>query len=318
MPINTPEDPVKNFLSLLFVLTSFMTSVHAQETNYVDVSGGNHVPLYDCSIYSFSEDRNDCSRIKQELYQSETTWGGQGYAVDCYNVRGRRSREKCLDLADRVQSNTHTIDCGPLYRNRFAQRQCEVTKNGYENRRFSPAYVAPTPYVAPYTPYVAPVDSTFVVDDQYRSLCGPEAYDANYQRWISEKKRLEDRGRARVIGGAAATILGTILGGSNDRGTRTVGSLLTIGGVVVMVAGAVDINEAKMSLPHVNAACRNYYVPEVRMVTYEREVCRTTQWTERGWGYNRSYYEVQCSTRTYVSYERNFSPWNSGRPYRGY
>jgi hypothetical protein len=306
---------VKKILSIFLIATAFAGVAQAQETNYVDVSGGNHAPLYDCSIYSFPEDRRDCSRVKQELFQSN--WEAQGYAINCYDARvGRRTREKCLDLADRVLSNSHTIDCGQLYRDRYAQRQCQVTKRGYENGMFNSRYIAPAP-LTPVIPRHVPSD-VFIVDEQYRSLCGPEAYDANYQRWVSEKRRLEDRGRARAIGGAAATIFGTILRGSDDSGTRAVGSLLTIGGVVVMVAGAVDLQEARMSLPHVNAACRNYYVPEVRMVTYEREVCRTTQWTERGWGYSRSYYEVQCSSRTYVTYERNFSPWHSGRPYRAY
>ena len=111
-------------------------------------------------------------------------------------------------------------------------------------------------------------------------------------------------------------IAGVILGGSNDGTTRTVGGLLQIGGVTLIALGLVDLASAGLSLPGRNSNCRDYYVSETRMVTYERQECRTTQWTEHGWGSSRSYYEVQCESHSYVTYEQDFQPWHSGRPYR--
>lgn len=303
---------MKKLLSLILTATTLSTGAFAQITHSIDVSRADHAPLYDCSIYNFSDDRGDCMDVKRELY---TSWDNKGYAVNCYEARlPRREREKCLDLAYRVTSNTHTLDCAPLYGDRQAFRQCEVTKEGYENGRFEQKYrpereIRRSERV--YTPAPAPV----VYDDTYRDLCGPEAYQRNYDLWMAEKERLESRGKKRAIGGAVLGGIGIILGGSRDGGTRAAGTLLTIGGGALIALGIVDLADANMTLPSSNPVCRQYYVPEVRMVTYEREVCRTTQWTERGWGYSRSYYEINCSTRTYVSYERDFSPWHSGRRY---
>lgn len=150
-------------------------------------------------------------------------------------------------------------------------------------------------------------------DNSYDDVCGPEAYDRSYNLWLNEKERLERRGRKRAIGGLVLGGIGAILGGSNDGGTRVAGALLKISGGTLIALGMVDLADAKFSLPHTHPACRGYYVPEVRMVTYEREVCRTTRWTESRRGYSRSYYEINCRTRTFVTYEQDFRPWYDSR-----
>lgn len=310
---------MKKLFSYFFATMAIATSgAFAQTTNYVDVSNGTYAPLYDCSIYNFSEDRAQCMQLKRDRM---ATWENQGYAVNCYDGFGRRSREMCLDLADRVQSNTHTIDCGALYQDRYALRQCEIVKNSYESGRFmAPSPIAPPmprpmpmPQPAPEVSYSNEVRA----DDQYRALCGPEAYDRNFQIWQTEKARLESRARDRQRTGAALAVGGALVSiFTNSRAGDTIGTVAMIGGATLFTLGMVDASDAKFSQPYSNPVCRPYFVPEYRMVTIEREECRTTQYTERGWGYSRSYYEVQCRTKTYVTYEPNFKPWQSGRPYR--
>jgi hypothetical protein len=150
----------------------------------------------------------------------------------------------------------------------------------------------------------------------YLRECGPDYFSESMDRWEIEKERQEKRGRKRAVIGSVIGIAGIILGSSNDGTTRTVGGLMQIGGVTLIALGLVDLASSSLSLPGRNSNCRDYYVSETRMVTYEEQECRTTQFTEHGWGSSRSYYEVQCESHTYVTYEQDFQPWQRGRPYR--
>lgn len=253
-----------------------------------DLSNRNYAPLYDCSIFPDRDDRGLCLDAKKKDFFG---FEDNGLAVDCYSLKTAR-RNSCLDLADRVLANPSIIDCGPLYRDSSAQRQCQTTKKGYERGEFRKVPV-----------------NVPVVDNS----CSAASYDRAMRIWEERVEQQRKKAKTRATVGIVATIGGIILGSSNDGTTRAIGNGLTVGGVALTAWGLLEMADADLSLPHLNPNCSNFFKRETRMVIVERRECVTTQYTEHGWNRTRSYYEVRCQDRQYVTFEE-FSPWYDGRP----
>lgn len=281
----------------LAMAVSTLGSVFSAYAGSINLSNRIHVPLYDCEIFRDREDRRVC---KDLTLSRRFAYSEQGDAVNCREEFVRSERSSCMELADKVTYDGSAFDCYPLPR--LAQRKCEETKNAYQDGFISTDNYSREVIVAP-----AP---TLVVREVNNS-CNQRAYDEAYSRWIEAKEKQKSRGTKRTVFGVAAILGGAVLGSSNNGVTRAVGNTMMIGGAVVTAMGLIDMSEADMALysPHLMAGCRDNYIYETRRVVVDRQQCTSTRYTERhGWGSSRSYYEVSCSTKRYVTYER-FTPY---------
>jgi hypothetical protein len=267
---------VKPFL-LLSAFLFVLSSAFAQD---VDLRGQDHVPLFDCGIFSARRDREAC----QDLRRTRAFDPRQEEAVPCGVFRRREGRQ-CRQLAERLTFNARAFRCDTS--------RCERVRRAYDvGHLYRPEIIIDA------TPEVVQAPNT----------CGPEAYDRAYRRWDERREELRRRGRDRAILGTVITIGGIILGGSDDRGTRVAGDLLTIGGVFMVQHGLVEMAVADTWYPHLDPVCGGHYIRETRRVVVEERHCTTTRYTEHGWNSSRSYYEVNCENRRYVTYER-FAPY---------
>lgn len=292
---------MKSLFYFVLLLATYLPSslVSAQTRTYFkDLSDRSFVPLYDCSIYASSRDREKCydlSRGENVRFENE------GYAVSCYDL-SRSRRNSCLNLAENIFHDSSRLQCGHLYRDREALRQCEITKLAYFEGRFqdNSRSRATTVITRPVTTY------------RTETTCDVDGYDRAVDRWRERKEEQRKKGQTRAAVGIAATIGGIILSGSNDRGTRNLGAGLAVGGVLLTSWGLVEISDADMTYPHMDPYCKTNWTQETRMVVVERQECVTNRYSENTRFSSRYYYEVICSNKRYVTFEE-FSPWERGR-----
>lgn len=264
------------------------------ETERVDLGHRNHVPLFDCGIFRDRIDRNAC----QELTHGRPyRWSDGGYAVSCSNFRSRRDREECLDLSASVTYNYSAFSC------RHRDELCETTREAYARGEFRRSYRRP----------VTTTTTTTIIHDEpvrYRGpVCDGGYYDRAYQRWSEAKREQEERGRRRATVGILTTIGGIILSGSDNETVSTIGTGMAVGGVFLTTWGLVEMADANSTYaPHLDPACSGSFRRETKRVVVERRECISHRYTEHGWGSSRTYYEVRCESRSYVTYER-FDEW---------
>lgn len=283
----------------LFFLLSLVAALPAfAQRDVVDLRDRSNVPLYDCSIFSDRRDREACIDLRRGR---PISYEQGGYAVDCRSFRGRPQRT-CMRLAENVTFNAYAFDC---YSSRgIDRRRCENTQEGYQNGlltvRQPQAPIVTTTTVIDTRPEVTYVPNT----------CGPAAYDRAYSNWLSLREEQRRRGRDRAILGGVVAIGGLILGQSDSRTTRAIGDVMVIGGAFMTAHGLIEMDNAANFYPHLDAVCGGYYLKETRRVVVEERQCTSTRYTEHGWNSSRSYYEVNCENRRYVTYER-FAPYEN-------
>lgn len=261
--------------AFLFVLSAAFGTASAQD---VDLRDRAHVPLYDCDIFSARRDREVCQHLRRAIpHDSE--------AVPCGSFHSRRDERQCRQLAEHITFNARAFRCNT--------GRCERTRRAYATGFLD----RPEP--------VIDISSEVVLAP---NACGPDAYDRSYRRWSERREELRRRGRDRAVLGTIITIGGVILGGSDDRGTRIAGDILAIGGTYMISYGLVEMAAADTWYPHLDPSCGGYYRRETRRVIVEERQCTTTRYTEHGPYSSRSYYEVNCENRRYVTYER-FAPY---------
>lgn len=305
---------LKHIFSVVVVIAPALGLAQV-ETRYVSLVREDHVPLFNCRIFSDYRDEATCNRLTRNEYFS---FDRGGYAVSCYNFRGPKAH-MCLDLArNLMRSPEMLINCGRTYGPRELN-ECEVTRRAYRRGEFADRGHRPRPHS---TTTVTNTTSTTVVDDRpverrvvVTNTCGPEAYDRAYNNWRIRNEELRRRARQRTATGAIIAIGGIILGQSDNDVVSGVGQGMVIGGATLVTLGLVDASRADMSLPHLDPSCSSAYVTEVRRVEIERRYCTTTKYTEHGRYSSRSYYEVNCESQRYVTFEE-FSPWERGVPVR--
>lgn len=303
---------MKFSLSLLVLLTILgsILPAHAQRSyRRVVLDRQDYVPLYDCSIFRYNSDRNDC----RELARSSRYGWDDGYAVSCDSFR-RGKRDLCLDLAASITYNENAFDCTIFRGDRLAMRDCMITRRSYARGEYdmSRDYDYDRDFDREFDTYttVTPVTTTTAV-----TTCGPAYYDSSYQEWLDATRRQRRRGNTRRAIGIGATILGAIISGNSRGGAGDViGGALMVGGVTFATLGMIDLAETRISMPHLRRDCSTNYVQETRYVVVNRERCRSVRYTERGYGSSRSYYETTCSGRSYVTYKR-FDAWESSNDY---
>lgn len=268
----------KIFTLLSLIILSFTASAQ-------DLSERNYAPLYDCSIYADRSDRDNCNDVKKNQKYS---FDNDGMTVDCLDFKSSR-RNKCLDLADRAYMNSSMFDCERTNRDAVSLKQCQTTQKGYTRGEFRKV--------------------TEIADNS----CSEASYDRAMRIWQEKTEKQRKKAKTKATIGIFTTIGGIILGSSGDDTTRAIGNGLTVGGLALTTWGLLEMADADLSLPHLNPNCSNFFVHETRMVIVERRECVTTQYSEHSWGRSRSYYEVRCEDRRYVTFE-DFSPWHDGRP----
>lgn len=300
-------------LLVLVALLGSTFSAYAQRSyRGIDLSRQDRVPLYDCSIFWSAADRADCQELNRGRYSS---WD-DGSAVRCSEMK-RSKRNICLDLANSITYNESAFNCSVHNYNRQAKRDCLITQRAYARGEFSMNrdyeydryFDRDYDSVTTTTVTTTPMTTTTAV-----TTCGPSYFDSSYEEWRKATKKQRNRGNVRAAVGIGGMILGTILGGSNDRTTRAVGDVLVIGGAVMTTLGLIDLAETNLSMPHLIRDCETSYIRETKYVTVDERRCTSTRYTEHGYGSSRSYYEVNCSNRRYVTYKR-FDAWESSTQY---
>lgn len=282
---------------LIFLLLGFASLLPAlafgAETDYVNLSQRNRVPLFDCSIFRDRFDRDACDDLTRgRPYR----WSERGYAVNCSSFRTRREQNTCFDLATSITFSPRAFVCDRR------DELCQVTRDAYANGEFprmSERRVTTT------------TTTTIIRDDYPRTgaMCDGSSYDRAYQNWSAAKEEQRRRGETRTAIGIIATIGGIILSGSDNQTTSTIGQGLALGGAFVTAWGLIELSDANSTYaPHLDPACGRSYRREVKRVVVERRECISTRYTEQGWGSSRTYYEVRCENRSYVTYER-FDEW---------
>lgn len=290
-------------LMVLF-LSLMMSSLWAQvSTTYVDLNSDSFVPLYDCNIYNNNRNQNLCRDLKKNR---NVNFEYGGYAVNCSGLRNKVPQ--CQRLASELSHNAQSlIYCGDIG-NRINQERCEVTKEAYSSGSFND-----------YSNNEGRADVSYDSSRYTRrgtvlttqTTCNMNAYDVAIANWQTEKAEQERKGRRRAIIGVGVMIGGVILGASNDGTVRAVGEGMQIGGAVLTAWGLVEMDNAQSYYPHLNPYCQTNWVSETRRTVIERQECTTTRYSERDYYSSRYYYEVNCSTKRYVTFEE-FSPWHDG------
>lgn len=302
---------------LFFILVFTLPSLAGAQvrTQYVNLVREDFAPLFNCRIYTDYRDEAQCQRLTRYNYIS---FDNGGYAVNCYQFRGSQM-DACLDLARIAVRVPESISCSRVYGPRELD-ECEATRRAYRRGEFSDRDYYRPPVTTSVT--TSTTSSTTVIDDRpvssrvvVTNTCGPEVYDRAYNQWRIRNEELKKRARSRATTGAIIAIGGIILGGSDNDVARGSGQVMMIGGATLIALGLVDLNNANMSLPHLDSSCRSSYVTEVRRVEIERRYCTTTKYTESGRYSSRSYYEVNCESERYVTFEE-FQGWNRGVPVR--
>jgi hypothetical protein len=313
--------------ALFFLMLMVSSLVNAQtRTEYKDLSDRAHVPLYDCSIFENQRDRTKCNDLKTGEY---IRFENSGYAINCYDLS--RSRQyMCLRFADEVLFNASSMINCDYIRDAVSARQCQITKLGYLEGRFSDRgsdrgsdrrYDNNNRGGSYSTSSSTTTTSSTVITNEpvYTSTttCDVSSYDRALNGWRIRKEEQRKKGQTRAAVGVLTTIGGIILSGSNNRTTRTIGQGLTIGGVFLTTWGLVEMIDADMTYPHMDPYCKTTWVQEQRMVVIEEQQCVTTRYSENNRYSSRYYYEVNCSNKRYVTFEE-FRPWNEGRAVSNY
>jgi hypothetical protein len=299
---------MKKYLTTLGLLLGMITTqaLAQSTTSFVDLSGREFVPLYDCSILTDQRDDRLCRSLTRRHWPR---FEQRGYAVHCSSFRGNRiDMEDCYQLASSILWNRRAIRCDQFTHNRRQLQeyeQCETTRRAYiegvfrDQIRFHDGRPTTT------------TTTTVHRDVQTRTVTTCEAtnYDEAYRRWDDQRRDLQaSSGRRNTAVGLGTAVVGTILRGSNSGTVRAIGTGLQIGGAVLATYGLVQIVDASEPLPHM--VCSQNYVTETRMVTVERQHCETTRYTERF--SHRHYYEVRCETERFITFDE-FEPWREGR-----
>lgn len=300
-------------LLVLIAILSSTFSAYAQR-NYrgTDLSRQDRVPLYDCSIFWSAGDRADC----QELQTRRNSSWDNNFAVRCSEFR-RNKRDICLDLANNITFNEAAFNCSVHNYNRQAKRDCMITKRAYGRGEFNMNrdYEYDRYFDRDYDSFTTttvrttPISTTTAI-----TTCGPSYYDSSYEEWRQATRKQRRRGNVRTAVGIGGMVLGTILGGSGNRTTRAVGDVLVVGGAVMTTLGLIDLAETNFTMPHLIRDCETSYIRETKYVTVDERRCTSTRYTEHGYGSSRSYYEVNCSNKRYVTYKR-FDAWESSTQY---
>lgn len=299
---------MKMIIALSFLATTF-SSFAQMRTEYVNLSRGEHVPLFNCDIYADYRDKGACNDIKRnERFRFENG----GYAVNCYDsFRGQRL-DRCLELARLLIRGSADINCNRIMGDALDERQCEETRRAYRRGEFE-GYRAPV--VTTTTRYST--DTRVVSDVSSRNVivtnnsCSSDYFDRAYDSWRIRNEEQRRRGQGRAVLGTAAAIGGLILRQSDNGVVSTIGTGVALGGTAIAAMGLVDMASSNMSLPHMNPICQQTYVTETRRVVVERQECVTTRYSEQTRHSSRYYYEVNCQNKRYVTFEE-FKPWQSG------
>lgn len=310
----------KQFFVML--LLAFASIMPAQAQHYYDrdfdLRSGEFVPLFNCEILSDSRDRRACQDLAYSRYNRDT-WENGGDVVSCRSFR-RHDQMVCYELARNILFSQRAFDCS-YTRGRDERRQCELTRRAYGDggyrrdvvRDYDRTYYGTGPVNSSSSSTViynngssttTTVTSTPGAITTATTTCGPAFYDQSYSAWKAESDRLRSRGRTRTAIGIGAMIGGALLGTSRDSTVRAIGGVAVVGGAVMTALGLVDLSESNLILPHMRQECTTSYVRETRRVVIDQQRCTSTRYTEQGFGSSRSYYEVNCSTKRYVTYDR--------------
>lgn len=162
--------------------------------------------------------------------------------------------------------------------------------------------------------YVPPARPVYTPRPTYTTT-SYNAYEVCYvqprTQWVTVRDEQARAGRRNTAIGVGAAVAGVLLGNSNDRGTRNLGTVLTVGGAALATVGLVQISNSKDPITTYNEDCRQYYTrdTQVRYVTIQNQRCTTERYYSRSWDREVEYFQTTCSNARYYSFERNSDFW---------
>lgn len=156
----------------------------------------------------------------------------------------------------------------------------------------------------------APIRREVYVEETFTN-----SYDVCYlqprRHLVTMKEEQARRGRRNTAIGVGVGIAGIILGGSNNRDMRNLGTAMTIGGAVLATVGLVQWSDARTVVTTYDQRCDRYYTRDtvVRQVYIEGQRCSTERYYSRSWDREVEYFQTTCSGNRYYSFERNNQIW---------
>lgn len=215
-----------------------------------------------------------------------------------------RSRNEWIELVD------FRLNFRPIRGTDLDYAQMDLERRTHRDRFFiSETFTHFSDDFAPSSP--APIYSPRPIYNH----SGYDTYEVCYAQprtqWVTVRDEQARAGRTNTAIGIGAAVAGILLGNSSDRGTRNLGTVLTIGGAALATVGLVQISHAKDPITTYNDECRQYYTrdTQVRYVTIENQRCTTERYYSRSWDREVEYFQTTCSSQRYYSFERNSQFW---------
>lgn len=259
---------------------------------------------------------------------------GTEYFDSNFNVRyssKRWVRIKNIELTRRAIQNVPAYDVKNL-RDDVQYVNDTLSKNRQEDRDgYTPYYVsagsvgadyrpAPTTTTTTTTVIDAPVHGghTTTVTTHGNTQSYEQCYTQVKSRW---QRRMDDASRRQREEARGQQIFGAILGiagaaiannADNDAG-RIIGTGAAIIGGVLVIDGAVKVNQTFDIINYNNTRCDTFYrkVERRRTVVHNR-TCDVYKYESHNYSSSAYYYETRCGTSTYVSFDESYGPWRRG------
>lgn len=216
------------------------------------------------------------------------------------------SRRILFSRSGWVRVDHFELNFRPRYGSEIEYAEDRMMRNrGYENFYISDVYLQ---RATPIIPDRRPVHYT-TTRGNYNSY--EVCYTQPRTAWVTVRDDQARVGRRNTAIGVGAAVAGILLGNSNNRDARNVGTVLTIGGAALATVGLVQISNSKDPITVYNEECRQHYVrdPQVRYVTIQNQRCTTERYYSRSWDREVEYFQTTCSSSRYYSFERHSDFW---------
>jgi hypothetical protein len=136
-------------------------------------------------------------------------------------------------------------------------------------------------------------------------------YEQPRTQWVTVKEEQARAGRRNTAIGAGAAIAGIILGGSNNRDVRNIGTAITIGGAALATVGLVQLSNSQGPVTVYDTTCEQYYIRDTRTrtVMINNQRCVTERYYSHSWDRQVEYFTTTCQGSRYYSFERHPDFW---------
>lgn len=289
---------MKKILTFIFLLSSVFSTAFANETFTLKQS--IELKRFYRGVLEHVAVLPPGTRVSVDSYSKLS----RGTQYEDVTRRIFRSRGEWVELVD------FRLNFRPMRGTDLDYAQMDLERGSRRDRFYiSETFYQFSDYFAP--PRPAPV---YTPRPTYTNT-GYNSYEVCYvqprTQWVTVRDEQARAGRRNTAIGIGATVAGILLGNSSDRGTRNLGTVLTVGGAALATVGLVQISSAKDPITTYNDECRQYYTrdTQVRYVTIENQRCTTERYYSRSWDREVEYFQTTCSSQRYYSFERNSQFW---------